>query len=42
MQRPSLGTFRPVVSAPERAVPKDAGAGARYPEAQLAHLDGEK
>ncbi len=26
----------------ERAIPKDAAAGGRYPEAQLAHLDSEK
>ncbi|AVA22249.1 MULTISPECIES: aldo/keto reductase [unclassified Rhizobium] len=29
-------------SAIERAVPKDAAAGGRYPEAQLAHMDSEK
>ena len=26
----------------EQAVPKDAAAGARYPEAQLAHMDSER
>jgi len=26
----------------ERAVPRDAAAGARYPEAQLAHMDSER
>jgi pyridoxine 4-dehydrogenase len=25
-----------------RAVPKDAAAGARYPDAQLQHMDSEK
>ncbi|WFU00483.1 aldo/keto reductase [Rhizobium sp. CB3171] len=29
-------------SAIERAVPKDAAAGGRYPEGQLAHMDSEK
>ncbi|MDE1991747.1 MAG: aldo/keto reductase [Rhizobiaceae bacterium] len=29
-------------AAIERAVPKDAAAGGRYPEAQLAHMDSEK
>ncbi|MDL2405147.1 aldo/keto reductase [Rhizobium calliandrae] len=29
-------------AAIERAVPKDAAAGGRYPEAQLAHIDSEK
>jgi hypothetical protein len=26
----------------EAAVPKDAAVGARYPDAQMAHLDSEK
>ncbi|WEZ82977.1 aldo/keto reductase [Rhizobium sp. 32-5/1] len=30
------------LSAIERAVPKDAAAGGRYPEAMLAHMDSEK
>ncbi|PWV97665.1 aryl-alcohol dehydrogenase-like predicted oxidoreductase [Hoeflea marina] len=30
------------LAAIERAVPKDAAAGARYAEAQMAHLDSEK
>ncbi|MFB9948027.1 aldo/keto reductase [Rhizobium puerariae] len=30
------------LAAIERAVPKGAAAGARYPEAQLAHMDSEK
>ncbi|MEU2430354.1 aldo/keto reductase [Streptomyces sp. NPDC007861] len=30
------------LAAIERAVPADAAAGARYPEAQMAHLDSEK
>ncbi|MCA1444063.1 aldo/keto reductase [Ensifer sp. IC4062] len=30
------------LAAIERAVPKDAAAGARYPEAQLAHMDSER
>lgn len=30
------------IAAIERAVPKDAAAGARYPEAQLVHMDSEK
>ncbi|MBB6484356.1 aldo/keto reductase [Rhizobium lusitanum] len=30
------------MAAIERAIPKDAAAGGRYPEAQLAHLDSEK
>ncbi len=29
-------------AAIERAVPKDAAVGGRYPEAQLAHMDSEK
>ena len=29
------------IAAIERAVPKDAAAGARYPEAQLKHMDSE-
>ena len=30
------------LDAIERAVPKDAAAGGRYPEAMLAHMDSEK
>ncbi|MDQ0562609.1 pyridoxine 4-dehydrogenase [Rhizobium mesoamericanum] len=30
------------MAAIERAVPKDAAAGARYPDAQLRHMDSEK
>ncbi|WP_112605006.1 aldo/keto reductase [Rhizobium sp. WW22] len=30
------------MAAIERAIPKDAAAGGRYPEAQLTHLDSEK
>ncbi|MBB4187383.1 aryl-alcohol dehydrogenase-like predicted oxidoreductase [Sinorhizobium terangae] len=30
------------LAAIERAVPKDAAAGARYPEVQLAHMDSER
>ncbi|NRP73881.1 General stress protein 69 [Ensifer psoraleae] len=30
------------MTAIERAVPRDAAVGARYPEAQLAHLDSER
>ncbi len=30
------------MAAIERAIPKDAAVGGRYPEAQLAHLDSEK
>ncbi len=30
------------MTAIERAIPKDAAAGGRYPESQLAHLDSEK
>jgi aryl-alcohol dehydrogenase-like predicted oxidoreductase len=30
------------LAAVERAVPKDAAAGARYPDAQMRHLDSEK
>lgn len=30
------------LAAIERAVPKDAAAGGRYPEAQLVHMDSEK
>ncbi|WOS64431.1 aldo/keto reductase [Sinorhizobium fredii] len=30
------------LAAIERAVPKDAAAGARYPEAQLVHMDSER
>jgi len=30
------------MAAIERAVPRDAAAGGRYPEAQLTHLDSEK
>ncbi|CCM76672.1 aldo/keto reductase [Rhizobium mesoamericanum] len=30
------------MAAIERAVPKDAAAGARYPDAQLKHMDSEK
>jgi hypothetical protein len=30
------------MAAIERAVPKGAAAGARYPEAQLAHMDSER
>ncbi len=30
------------MAAIERAIPKDAAAGGRYPESQLAHLDSEK
>jgi len=30
------------LAAIEKAVPKDAAAGARYPEAQLAHMDSER
>jgi aryl-alcohol dehydrogenase-like predicted oxidoreductase len=29
------------LAAIERAVPKDAAAGSRYAEAQMAHLDSE-
>jgi hypothetical protein len=29
------------LAAIERAVPKDAAAGTRYAEAQMAHLDSE-
>ncbi|AYG59727.1 aldo/keto reductase [Rhizobium jaguaris] len=43
----ALGSLSVELSAPdfaaiERAVPKDAAAGGRYPEAQLAHMDSEK
>jgi aryl-alcohol dehydrogenase-like predicted oxidoreductase len=30
------------LSAIERAIPRDAAAGGRYPDAQLAHMDSEK
>jgi len=30
------------LAAIERAIPKDAAAGARYPDAQMAHLDSER
>ncbi|MBB3291200.1 hypothetical protein FHT81_006226 [Rhizobium sp. BK252] len=30
------------MAAIERAIPKDAAAGGRYPEAQLTHLDSER
>ena len=30
------------LAAIEKAVPKDAAAGGRYAEAQLAHLDSER
>jgi hypothetical protein len=30
------------LAAIERAVPKDAAAGERYPAAQMAHLDSER
>jgi aryl-alcohol dehydrogenase-like predicted oxidoreductase len=30
------------LAAIERAIPKDAAAGARYPQAQMAHLDSER
>ncbi len=43
----SLGALDVTLSADdlaalERAVPKDAAAGARYAEAQMAHLDSER
>jgi aryl-alcohol dehydrogenase-like predicted oxidoreductase len=30
------------LAAIERAVPRDAAAGSRYPAAQMAHLDSER
>ena len=43
----SLGALKVSLSADdlaeiERAIPPDAAAGARYAEAQLAHMDSEK
>jgi len=43
----ALGALKVSLSAEdlaqiERAIPPDAAAGARYPEAQLAHMDSEK
>ncbi|KAA1182763.1 aldo/keto reductase [Rhizobium tropici] len=38
----SVGLSDIDMAAIERVIPKDAAAGGRYPEAQLAHLDSEK
>jgi aryl-alcohol dehydrogenase-like predicted oxidoreductase len=38
----SLQLSADILAAIERAVPKDAAAGSRYPEAGMAHLDSEK
>jgi len=43
----ALGALKVSLSADdlaeiERAIPADAAAGARYPDAQLAHMDSEK